>query len=516
MEAIWIATAFTFGLATKSIGLPPLIGFLIAGFCLNLYGFQTSEILEFISHNGVLLLLFTVGLKLRLKNLIRLEVLAGSLLHLFLMSMVLIGLLISISSLDKQTMVILAIALCFSSTVVAAKVLEQKKELRAFHGRVAIGILIMQDIVAVVLLSLTGDHSPTIWALLVLALPLFKPLIHKLLDWSGHEELLTLYGLLLAVVIGGAGFEQLGLSSELGALLLGVIMADHDRASEMSRSLWSLKEVFLVGFFLQIGMAGLPDMQSIFIAIGLLLLLPVKILLYFVVLLLFRLRSRTSFLTALSLATYSEFGLIIAQMGVDSGWMPVDWLVTIAFAVALSFIFAAPFNRAAHTIYQRYERFLCRLESKQRHPDDEPIHLGTAHILILGMGRVGTGAYDFLKHRNQQCVGLDSDPGKVEKHLKAGRRVLYADAEDPGLWQNLHLDHITTILLSMPDLEANIISVGQLRSRGYNGLIAATGVYPEHVTAIIEAGADVAYNYFDEVGVGFAEHVWETMHQSST
>lgn len=513
MEVIWIAAAFICGLAVKTIGLPPLIGFLVAGFILNIYGFQSTQILEFISHLGVLLLLFTVGLKLRLKNLIRLEVLAGSLLHLFLMSMVFIALLIALSGLDKQTIVIVAIALCFSSTVVAAKVLEQKKELRAFHGRVAIGILIMQDIVAVVLLSVAGDHSPTLWAFSVLALPLLKPFIHKLLDWSGHEELLALYGLLLAVVIGGAGFELLGLSSELGALLLGIILADHTRATEMSRSLWSLKEIFLVGFFLQIGMAGLPEMQNILIAIGLVLLLPLKVLLYFAVLLIFRLRSRTSFLAALSLATYSEFGLIIAQMGVDAEWIPVEWLVTIAFAVALSFIFAAPFNRAAHTIYGRYERILCRLESKQRHPDDEPIHIGTAQILIMGMGRVGTGAYDFLKHRKQQCVGLDSDPGQVEKHLKAGRRVLYADAEDPGLWQNLHIDHVTTVLLAMPDLEANIIAVKQLRRRGYGGLIAATGVFPEHVTAIIEAGADVAYNYFDEVGVGFAEHVWETMHQ---
>jgi hypothetical protein len=268
-----------------------------------------------------------------------------------------------------------------------------------------------------------------------------------------------------------------------------------------------------VGFFLQIGMAGLPDVQNILVAIGLVLLLPIKVLLYFFVLLIFRLRSRTAFLTALSLATYSEFGLIIAQMGVDANWIPVEWLVTIAFAVALSFIFAAPFNRAAHTIYQRFEHFLCRMERKQRHPDYKPIQLGTAPILIMGMGRVGTGAYDFLKHRKQQCVGLDSDCGQVEKHLKAGRHVLYADAEDPGLWQNLHLDHVKTILLSMPDLEANIISVKQLRRRGYQGLIAATGVYPEHVTAIIDAGADVAYNYFDEVGVGFAEHVWENMHQ---
>ena len=511
MEVIWISAAFFFGLVLKSINLPPLIGFLIAGFLLNIYGVEGGDVLEIIAHYGVLLLLFTVGLKLRIQTLIRAEVLAGSLLHLSIVTAILFVLLTSLSSSDSQSLLILAVALCFSSTVVAAKVLEQKKELRAFHGRVAIGILIMQDLVAVGLLSVAGDHSPSLWALSILALPLLKPVIHKILDWSGHEELLMLYGMILAVVVGGAGFEALGLSSELGALLLGVIIADHERASEVTRSLWNLKELFLVGFFLQIGMAGLPDMQNLLYALALVLFLPVKVLLYFVVLLLFRLRARSSFLTALSLATYSEFGLIIAAVGVESNWIPVEWLVTIAFAVGFSFIIAAPLNRAAHSIYERYEKQFCRLETSRRHPDDVPINLGTAHVLIVGMGRVGTGAYDFMKQRKQHCVGLDSDPGQVEKHVKAGRRVVYADAEDPGLWHNLQLTHIDTILLAMPDLEANTIAATQLRKRGYGGLIAATSVYPEHVAMITDAGADVAYNYYDEVGVGFAEHVWEKM-----
>jgi Trk K+ transport system NAD-binding subunit len=169
----------------------------------------------------------------------------------------------------------------------------------------------------------------------------------------------------------------------------------------------------------------------------------------------------------------------------------------------------------AHRLYQRFESSLTRFETKRRHPDDEPIYLGSASVLIVGMGRVGWRAYDFLAARKQRCVGLDSDPGALEKHLREGRRVLYADAEDPGLWQNLHIDNIKAVLLAMPDLEANTIAVTQLRRRGFQGLISATGVYPEHVDAIVKAGADTAYNYFDEVGVGFAEHVWEQMHPAA-
>jgi predicted Kef-type K+ transport protein len=512
MELLWIAVAFVCGLIARYVQLPALVGYLAAGFVLNYWGFAQTELLEFMAHTGVLLLLFSVGLKLRLKSVLRAEVFAGSILHMALASAVLFAVFLSINGLQITTALIMCISLSFSSTVVAAKVLEEKKELRSFHGRVSIGILIIQDLVAVAILSISSGHSPSLWAFLLLALPLIKPLIHRLLEWSGHDELLVLFGLVLALDVGGLGFESLGLSSELGALLLGILLADHRRASELSHALWSLKEVFLVGFFLQIGMSGLPNANSLIYALGLVVLLPIKSLLYFLVLLLFRLRARTAFLAALSLTTYSEFGLIIAQLGVQNAWFSTEWLVAMAFAVALSFIFAAPLNRVAHSLYGRFEHHLTRMESKRRHPDDEPIHLGSAQLLIVGMGRVGTGAYTFLSHRDLRCVGLDSDPAQVERHLKAGRRVLYADAEDPGLWHNLHVQNITAVLLAMPDLEANTIAVRQLRQAGYEGFISATGVYPEHVEAIVKAGANVAYNYYDEVGVGFAEHVWEKLY----
>jgi Trk K+ transport system NAD-binding subunit len=157
---------------------------------------------------------------------------------------------------------------------------------------------------------------------------------------------------------------------------------------------------------------------------------------------------------------------------------------------------------------------LINFESPRRHPDDKPLHVGYSNILIMGMGRVGTGAYRYFTSRKQRVVGLDSDPGKVEEHKRRGRRVLFADAEDPGLWQNIDLSGVRAILLAIPDREANTIASKQLRLAGYKGLICATVLYPEEVKAIIDAGADVAYYYYDEVGVGFAESVWEKLDTS--
>jgi predicted Kef-type K+ transport protein len=511
VEAIWIGSAFALGLAVKWLGMPPLVGFLAAGFVLNATGFEANELLDHIAHTGVLLLLFTVGLKVRLRNIMRPEVWASAVIHLTITALILGAAMHLFAGMDVKVALIVAVALGFSSTVMAAKVLEAKRELRAFHGRISIGILIIQDLVAVGLLSLAGGHAPSPWAVLLFALPLLRPLMIKLLDFSGHDELLVLFGSLLAIGVGGLGFELLGLSPELGALVIGAMLADHSRAHELSSALWSLKEIFLVGFFLQIGMSGLPGLDAVGVVLILMLFVPLKALLFFFVLLRFHLRARTSFLTALTLASYSEFGLIVGQLVVRNGWLGEQWLVYLALTVAVSFILAAPFNKLAHGLYEHYESLLCRFETRRKHPDDEPISLGNANIAILGMGRVGTGAYDFLKTRSARVIGLDSDPGKIHRHREQGRRVLYADAEDPGFWTRLKLDNLDGILLAMPDPEAKCIAARQLRRRGYKGLISATNVYPEEETMILDAGATTTFNYFAEAGVGFAEHTWEAL-----
>ncbi|MFO1422010.1 MAG: cation:proton antiporter, partial [Candidatus Competibacteraceae bacterium] len=234
MDALWLALAFLLGLVFRHLGLPSLVGYLAAGFVLNALGQEGNELLERIAHAGVLLLLFGVGLKLRLKSLVRPDVWGGGGLHLALTGTVLGLGFWAFLALPLGLALLLAITLGFSSTVLAAKVLEEKTELRAFHGRLAIGILIIQDLVALALLAVAGASAPSPWALLVLGLPLLRPVVMKLLDWSGHDELLVLYGLALALVVGGLGFEHLGLSSELGALLLGILLAGHARAVELS------------------------------------------------------------------------------------------------------------------------------------------------------------------------------------------------------------------------------------------------------------------------------------------
>ena len=173
----------------------------------------------------------------------------------------------------------------------------------------------------------------------------------------------------------------------------------------------------------------------------------------------------------------------------------------------MSFAVSAPLNRASHAIYARLSPLVSRLERRQRHPDDEPISIGAADVLVFGMGRVGLGAYERLKARGMRVVGLDSDPGEVERHLAAGRRVVYGDAEDPDLWHRLRLEGLSAVLLAVPDLEAKRFATHEIRRAGFQGLLGATNVYPEEADELLDCGCTTTYNYYEQAGAGFAEGV---------
>lgn len=517
-EVFAISAAFVFGLAMRPLGLPPLIGFLAAGFAINAFGpglgmpTSTGPILEYLANLGVLMLLFTVGLKLKLKQIGERQVIGTAILH-FLLSVALFA---PVARLffteDWMVALLIGIGLAFSSTVLAAKILDAKRELGNFHGRTAIGILVMQDVIALVVLAAFSGKMPGPWALLIFATPLLRPLLYRLLDLAGHDEVLVLTGMVLSLVVGGVGFELIGLKGEIGALVMGMLLAGHPRASELSDSLWALKEVFLVGFFLSIGMSGLPDWNAVIFALVTALLLPLKGAVFFFLLLYFGLRARTSFLTALSLTAYSEFGLIVAA-GIPAA---EPFLVPLALAVAVSFLISAPLNRAAHPLFERWERRLQPLEREMRHPDEQPHDLGQANVLIFGMGRTGSAAYEAIAAAGKQPVGLDADTYKAAAHASAGRNVIFADAEDSNFWSTVSLERIEAAILAMDDIEAKLIAARTLRAKGFTGPVVSHALFEDHVDMITEAGADQTYLTMREAGASLASHALDEIDDAPT
>ncbi|AYY11784.1 potassium transporter Kef [Actinobacteria bacterium YIM 96077] len=515
MEPAYILMPFLGGLLAMAVRLPPLVGFLAAGFALNVMGYDAIPALDTIADLGVTLLLFTIGLKLNVRTLIRGEVWGTASLHMVTSTALFVGILTALKlagfsvlhGAGWHNLTVLAFALSFSSTVFAVKVLEERSESRSLYGRTAIGVLIMQDIFAVVFLTTSTGELPSPWALALLLLIPAAPFLRALLPRVGYGEMQILYGAVLALVLGYALFEQVGIKGDLGALIVGMLLAPHPAANGLSKAMFNMKELFLVGFFVSVGLTALPTWEIAALAVILVVLVPLKGLLFLLLFSGFRLRHRTSTLAALSLSNYSEFGLIVAVIAASNGWLDDEWLIVLSLTVALSFVAAAVLNTTSGSIYERVRKRLPQRSADQLHPDDRPIELGDARAIVLGMGRVGRGAYDRLStHYGLPVLGIDTDPDKVAELRSLGYTVVEGDAVDTDFWDKVLLsDTIDLVLLAMPHHSGNVFALEQLHDRAFTGHIAAVVKHMEEMDLLTRRGADAVFHLYDEAGLALAD-----------
>ncbi|MEM6712521.1 MAG: cation:proton antiporter family protein [Pseudomonadota bacterium] len=513
----WLIIAFGLGVGARLIGLPPMVGYLVAGFGLAALGFQSSGLLEGIADLGITLMLFTIGLKISLKSLKTPEILGVASVHmlvtcavatLFVMGLGVIGLAL-FDGIDWQTAAMVAFAMSFSSTVFAVKVLDEKGELSSRHGRIAIGILVLQDIVAVVFLAASTGKAPSVFALLLFGLIFVRKPLDILAKRAGHGELLLLFGFGMAIA-GYALFELVGLKGDLGALIFGMLLAGSSKAGELNKALGAFKDVFLIGFFLSIGQAGLPDVATTLTAAALLIFLVPKTALWMVLFLRSHLQSRVSFLSTLTLANYSEFALIVAAVAVDIGLLEGQWLVALAVCVALSFCISAPLSSMSNALFSKWRHKMQRFETDRYLAEDKPIDIGDSRVFIFGMGRVGSAAFlRITLDEPDSTLGFDLDSAVVDRHAEAGRPVIRGDANNPELWERLggFKTRIGLIVLATPNLQSNMSAIMLLRALGYRNKIATIAHYADDEQRLYEAGADMVYNVYQEAGDGIAYEI---------
>lgn len=503
MDIIWVGVAFIFGLGVARFHLPPLVGYLTAGLALAAFGYEAGDMLKEISHLGIVFLLFTVGLHIRLKNIIRYEILGISLIHLAISTAIFTPITLFFGH-GLQAAIIISITLGFSSTVLTAKNLERRNELGALYGRAAIGILIIQDLVAIGIIAYTGGGVPSIWGLSLFAIPILRPVLIKFLGVIRDDELWMLFGLGLA--LGGATlFELFNLSGELGALAAGMLLASDERADQIAKKMWGVKEAFLVGFFLEVGLTGFPSISGYYFIFTLLLLLPLKTVLFYGLFMAFKFRARTGFLSSVSLTAYSEFTLIAGAVAIENGFIPDEMLVILGLLTAISYAVNAPVSMNEEKFWKRWEKYLLRFERDVKHPEHQTVSLGSAEFLIIGMGNAGKAAYDKLREQNRAVVGMDIDPDRIERNLEAGRRVVYGDIQDTDLWTNMDLSRIKSVMIAMGNQDVKENATRTLRFSGFEGLIYVLTMREEEAEIMKRAGASAISIPIREAGERLAE-----------
>ena len=530
LDFIWILFAYVCGWLFKKISLPPLIGYLSAGFIMHALDFVPFAGMQSLADLGITLMLFTIGLKLNVKDLLKPEIFFGATTHMVLWTLLFVVVLFALSIVGLPAFTditlfqsaLIAFALSFSSTVAVVKLLEENGEMKSRQGNIAIGILILQDIIAVGFLVIATGKTPTIWALsLVLLFPL-KKLIDHLLDDTGHAELLPLSGFFLAL---GAyeWFHLVGLKGDLGALVMGTMLASHRKAVELSKSLLSFKDLFLIGFFLSIGFTALPTVPMLMTALVISLFLILKQALFFGLLSWMKLRIRTGYLTSILLGNFSEFGLIVIAICVSNNWLEPEWLVILALAVSLSFVFTSLLYRNAHTNYAVFRPYLNRFE---RFRYVKPAELQAAEhseILVVGLGRVGSSAFNALKLEHPGVVfGFDSNLRRIEflknneSNEDSENNVAFADGEDVELWSQFKFKQLKLVLLALPTVKDSKTVSEQLRAAGYTGKIVAISRFDDEAADLEASGIDKVLNLMNNAGAGFAEESLSLLRHSAS
>lgn len=501
---------------------PLIVAYILVGIFVgpSVFGIITfRDQVDLLAQMGISVLLFVVGLKLDL-HLIRTMgpvSLATGLGQVFFTSIV--GYFLAIVlGFSTVTALYIAVALTFSSTIIIVKLLSDKREIDALHGQIAVGFLIVQDIVVVLVMIIlttfgSPDTSEKFWSKLLLLLfkgltfigsigilmrYILPGLLHHL---ARSRELLVLFSISWAVSLAVVG-EILGFSKEIGAFIAGISLASTPYREAIGTRLVNLRDFLLLFFFLDLG-AKLDIQQlgvqiwpavifSLFVLIG-------NPLIVMVIMGSMGYRKRTGFLAGLTVAQISEFSLILAALGVSLGHIGTDALGLITLVGLITIGISTYMIIYSHSLYKQLSPWLKIFEKKAHQREDTSLisdKIVPLDVIIFGMGRYGYNIASNLKQFEINVLGVDFDPGKVSRHNKEGIKVCYGDAEDPECVLALPLNQSKWFISAIPQLDINLSLLDALKQHGYQGRKAFTS-HSEYDTERLEKkGVDMILSPF--------------------
>lgn len=478
---------------------PLLAGFIALGILVGPSGLgwvRETEQVHLLAELGLALLLFVVGLRLDLGLIRRMGKVAlatglGQVVFTTAVGYVL-GRALGLSPVSA---LYVAIALTFSSTIIIIKLLSDKRETDSLHGRIAIGLLIVQDLVVVlVMIALTafgGNNGGLGLKLLIViarGIALFAGLgllmlfvLPRLLGALARSaELLVLFAIAWAVGLASLS-DSLGFSREVGAFLAGVSLASTEYREILGARLVSLRDFLLLFFFIDLGIrldlsalgpqvwAAIP--LSLFVLIG-------NPLIMMGIMGLLGYRKRTGFLSGILIAQISEFSLILAALGMKLGHIGEDTVGLITLVGLITIGLSTYMILYSEVLFEKLSPYL---NVFQRSTPRRDLEGGEAHdaccradVIVFGLGRYGTAVGGHLISRGQAVLGVDFDPEAVRIWNKRGWTASFGDAEDLEFPAALPLADARWVVSTIPDRTTSRCLMHSLRDHGFKGSIAVT------------------------------------------
>lgn len=524
------------GFIAVKLRQPLIVAFIAVGILAGPAGFSliaNYAQIELLSHLGIAVLLFVVGLKLDLHIIRTLGPVAlftgfGQVIFTSL-----IGFLISLAlGLSVVGAIYVSVALTFSSTIIIVKLLSDKGELDSLHGRIAVGFLIVQDIVVVlVMIGLTalGQAESVsnlgfdalmvlikgILMLLVVALLMRYVIPGLLRSLAYSSELLILFAIAWAVMGASVGYV-LGFSQEVGAFLAGVSLASTHYRELIAARLVSLRDFLLLFFFISLG-AGL-NMSILGSQVESALILSLFVLLGnpFIVMVIMGYmgyRKRTGFLAGLTVAQISEFSLILAALGFSLGHINQETVGLITLVGLVTISVSSYMILYSQPLYEKLAPFLTVFERQKPYRelamDQQPLATST-DVILFGLGRFGMMMAQTLQKRGFNVLAVDFNPELVEDSVKHGVSTRYGDAGDPEFIASLPLMEATWVISTIRDHHVSLVLFKSLKEAHYPGKVALAGHNQSDSDHFQSLGADLVLIPFHDAAMQAVERILNT------
>ncbi len=533
--AALLALAAVVGFVGHLLRQPMIVSFLAVGVLAGpsaLGIVQSHEQIEVLAELGVALLLFLVGLKLDPKLIRSLGgvALATGLGQVLFTSVLGFGIGLALG-LDVVTSVYIAVALTFSSTIIIVKVLSDKREVDSLHGRIAVGFLIVQDLVVILAMmvlsafGLGGQSEADSSVLMRLALAVVYGVIALMLlvlfvryianrlvsRMVRSPELLVTFAIAWAALLAALG-DYLGFSLELGGLLAGVSLAAAPYRETIVSRLSSLRDFLLLFFFIALGAQldlGLLGAQvvpalvfSVFVLVG-------NPLIVMAIMGVMGYRSRTGFLAGLTVAQISEFSLIFVAMGVTLGHVTPASLGLVTLVGMITIALSVYMITHSHRLYRWLEPLFGVFERRDPYreitADRDAIDARPWDVILIGMGRYGSAIAEGLLHHKLKVLMIDFNPEEVRRWRARGVEAMYGDVSDSEFISTLPLHGVKAVIAALPPHtpgltheDPRLTLVEGLKDRHFKGAIAIAAHRADEAESLQAAGANVILHPFHD------------------
>lgn len=514
------------------------VGLLLGPSALGLVGTAAADrYLHLFAELGIALLLFLVGLKLDI-GLVRTLGPVALLTGLGQVGFTSVfGFLICLAlGMDVVTSLYIAVALTFSSTIIIVKLLSDKREVDSLHGRIALGFLIVQDILVVLAMvalsaiaagagetgaAAAGDIAMVLfWGGVMLAASL--AIIRYLADpltrlLSTSTDLMIAFAVAWAALFAATG-DYLGFSKELGGLLAGVTLASTPLRDALVSRMAPLRDFLLLFFFVGLGaqfdlslvLAQVPEalLLSAFVLIG-------NPLIVLAIMLAMGYTKRTGFLAGLAVAQISEFSLIFVAMGLSLGHVGTEALGLTTFVGIVTIATSTYMILYSHRLWARVEPWLGRIGCRPAWRESHTAGDATGHdTVVCSMGRYGGAIARSLAARGQRVLGVDFDPEAVRQHRSDSITTVFGDATDPEFVATLPLAGVRRVVLAAPPHSRDVQSddprlalIEALRATDYRGCVAVLAGDEADRAAMLAAGADLLLDPFGDAAEQAADRI---------